>query len=193
MILVGEKISFYLQQFYSMLRNMKIWAAFRKKSMNAEKITTIKQAIKKVLLETGLDEIYPFPVERLANMLGYDSYYFLPSDNTRHISGAVEHDQHRILINQLDPVSRQLFTLAHEIGHIILHKNLGNKIDFRSSLANTNDPTEKEANRFAAELLMPEDDFKAQWRLYNQNSAIIASFFGVSRSAVEYRAATLKL
>jgi Zn-dependent peptidase ImmA (M78 family)/DNA-binding XRE family transcriptional regulator len=44
------------------------------------------------------------------------------------------------------PPDRFRFTLAHEIGHIVLHRDI------------PTDETEKEAHRFAAELLMPRRD-----------------------------------
>ena len=62
-----------------------------------------------------------------------------------------------IKINRHDVKSRQRFTLSHEIAHFLLHKHLiGNGIRddvlYRSSLS---DAIEAEANRLAADLLMP--------------------------------------
>lgn len=74
-----------------------------------------------------------------------------------------------IIVNSGLPKTRQLFTLAHEFGHIIIPWHLGTIVDdlysesykdFSYSLL------EQEANRFAAELLMPKDwilsEFKAK-------------------------------
>lgn len=52
-----------------------------------------------------------------------------------------------ILLNRNSPGDRQRFTLAHELGHIIMHRY-------------PTDTMEDEANRFAAELLMPEFDIR---------------------------------
>ncbi|SFQ64144.1 Zn-dependent peptidase ImmA, M78 family [Amycolatopsis arida] len=53
-------------------------------------------------------------------------------------------DDHPImLINNAVPTDRKRLTLAHELGHLVLHNGLA-----------TDDP-EREANEFAAELLMP--------------------------------------
>lgn len=62
-----------------------------------------------------------------------------------------------IRINRHEKKERQRFTLAHEIGHYILHRHLirsgiTDDIMYRSGLS---DQYESEANRFAAELLMP--------------------------------------
>lgn len=155
-------------------------------------MTEIRPKVNQLLSDTGLDGIFPVPAERLALMLGYHCYYFAPSDNTRHISGAVDHDKKQILINENDPLPRQFFTLAHEIGHIILHKNKGNKVDFRTSLLQATDPVDKEADIFAAELLMPAEEFKKIWKKY-KNTNLAAAYFGVSKQAANHRIDDLKL
>lgn len=62
-----------------------------------------------------------------------------------------------ILVNKYEPLERQRFTVAHEIGHFLLHKNeIGagviDSIMYRSSLSSRK---EVEANRIAALILMP--------------------------------------
>jgi hypothetical protein len=63
-----------------------------------------------------------------------------------------------IRVNRHDSDKRQRFTVAHEIAHFLLHRDqIGNGIKddvlYRSSLS---DRREAEANRLAADLLMPE-------------------------------------
>lgn len=65
-----------------------------------------------------------------------------------------------IFTNSSSRLSREIFTLAHEIGHVVLHLN-GNSsfIDDNVTIADGNqDEKEQEANYFAACLLMPTDD-----------------------------------
>ena len=65
-----------------------------------------------------------------------------------------------IFINTSIRLSREIFTLAHEIGHIILHLN-GEQpfIDNNMTIGGINvDEKEQEANYFAACLLMPADE-----------------------------------
>jgi hypothetical protein len=79
------------------------------------------------------------------------------------ISGEIRPDPDRIgrfliRVNRHDANNRQRFTVAHEIGHYLLHRDqIGNGIKddvlYRSSLS---DRREAEANRLAADLLMPE-------------------------------------
>lgn len=59
-----------------------------------------------------------------------------------------------IFLNQNMPGDRLRFSLAHELGHIILHK-------YNTSFMEEED----EANRFASEFLMPSDDIRPH--LYN--------------------------
>lgn len=75
------------------------------------------------------------------------------------ISGEIRESsgQYVIKVNRHDSEERQRFTLAHEIAHFLLHKDkIGDGIVdtmlFRSSLS---DKLEAEANRLAADLVIP--------------------------------------
>ena len=73
-----------------------------------------------------------------------------------------KYDDIIIYINTSIRLSREIFTLAHEIGHIILHLN-GEQpfIDNNATIAGDNvDKKEQEANYFAACLLMPADEIE---------------------------------
>lgn len=65
-------------------------------------------------------------------------------------------------VNSVDAPVRQRFTIAHEIGHFILHKDEALHVDEKSLIGLRDrksslavDEREIEANQFAAELLMP--------------------------------------
>lgn len=97
-----------------------------------------------------------------------------------------------IFTNSCSRLSREIFTLAHEIGHAILHLN--NEISFvddNNTISNRNaDEKEQEANYFAACLLMPSDEVERfadlQLSGFNENGltaldiARIMSEFNVS-------------
>jgi Zn-dependent peptidase ImmA (M78 family) len=65
-------------------------------------------------------------------------------------------------VNLRHPPNRRRFTIAHEIGHLMLHADEihideGFPFAFRDEISSlAKDPAEIEANQFAAELLMPE-------------------------------------
>lgn len=64
-----------------------------------------------------------------------------------------------IFTNTCSRLSREIFTLAHEIGHVKLHMEFADSfIDNASTISNkSSDEKEQEANYFAACLLMPSD------------------------------------
>ena len=64
-----------------------------------------------------------------------------------------ESGQRTIKINSLAPLSRQRFTLAHELGHVILERSVKG-----SPSCQTDDALERACNCIAAELLMPADE-----------------------------------
>lgn len=99
-----------------------------------------------------------------------------------------------VRVNRHDIPERQRFTVAHELGHFLLHRDqigTGIKDDvlFRSRLS---DWREAEANRIAADILMPEELVK---QALQQAKSIgiedvapyLAKQFGVSEAAMKIR------
>lgn len=90
---------------------------------------------------------------------------------------------------------RQNFTLAHELGHYLLHRAASNQLlCSRSDMwkwGSEYGRMEAEANEFASYLLMPRDDFEAQTRSFTRPT--IAEFETLKkRYAVSMTAAILK-
>lgn len=101
-----------------------------------------------------------------------------------------------IFINSQHSKERRLFTLAHELGHILFHLGRDQQETFVSLFSSNRDPAEKQANAFAAELLMPVqlvDDLVRTTAGRLQEPAGLESFarlFNVSRDAMFYRLAS---
>ena len=102
------------------------------------------------------------PVESLAEALGAVVRYE-PFDGQ--MSGLLYRAEERAVIgiNSMHPGVRQRFSIAHELGHLTLHKP-NFQIDQHAFIAfrgpkssGATEPMEIEANQFAAALLMPED------------------------------------
>lgn len=117
-------------------------------------------AARKILAEAGIREP-PVPLQEIAQRLGADVRH---KRVERDISGFIARQQDGSIvigINTFHHTNRQRFTLAHELGHLALHKgslyvdHVPKFRDVKSSKAL--DPEEIEANLFAAELLMPEE------------------------------------
>jgi Zn-dependent peptidase ImmA (M78 family) len=94
--------------------------------------------------------------------------------------------------------TRDRFTIAHELGHFLLHFMLphvkGEMKDCGLKAARYGSgQTEFEANSFAAALLMPKAVFAEQFNILCGDLVDVADFFGVSVSAATVRAKQLNL
>lgn len=70
-----------------------------------------------------------------------------------------------IRLPNLTTTERLRFTIAHELGHWVLHRTQGQETGPLDCRNDRNDQTRWEANWFAAALLMPEDHFRQSCRL----------------------------
>ena len=148
----------------------------------------------------------PIPVERIARHLGTE-LRFSPLDDE--ISGMVYiKDAIPIIgINSLHHPNRQRFSIAHELGHLVLHRHLVEKEvhvdkDFhvlrrdKKASAGT-DEIEIEANRFASELLMPKaflEQILVETKFDVDDEKFIESLaarFKVSKQAMGHRVSAL--
>jgi hypothetical protein len=90
---------------------------------------------------------------------------------------------------------RRRFTIAHEIGHWVLHA-AGDRdriVYCRITDGEAVDPIEREANRFAAELLMPEPLVRAAWVGEHGDVAVRAAGVVVSEVSMGWRVLNLGL
>ena len=153
-----------------------------------------KSAAENLIEELRLNGVLPVPLEAIAKQKGYDCQVFDPETNPKlkDVGGMVNHAVKKIFLNGGDPVQRQRFTLAHEIGHILLHAERS-VVDFRKNLDNPSTTEEIEANRFAADLLMPSIPYLKAWFESGGDYNFLAKKFGVSVPAAKIRATTFKL
>ena len=115
----------------------------------------------------------PYNLEELVSLYAEIEFLPFPKDiNADGISyGLKKLDKPKIYINSLRPKVRQNFTLAHELGHVIIPWHTGNIVSHteiavigEESIADSENYDdidyeyrliENEANRFAAEILIP--------------------------------------
>ena len=99
-------------------------------------------------------------------------------------------DKSIVSINLDRPVTRQRFTAAHELGHIMLHANIKSQ-NFWCPIKAGRDLIEREADDFASYLLMPNDELNKLIDKYQDKNGnvdldeclLIAEYFGVSFQA----------
>ncbi|HWZ84104.1 MAG TPA: ImmA/IrrE family metallo-endopeptidase [Terriglobales bacterium] len=160
---------------------------------------TIRKRVSELLRENGIVRS-PVPVEKIAQKLGIDVRFEDAEDD---LSGAlIRKPKGRVVIgvNSAHHPNRQRFTIAHEIGHFVLHKGIKLHVDedFRINLrdGSVNDE-EIDANAFAAELLMPTEligrDIQKLGRIDQEGVEKLALRYRVSSRAMEIRLTNLGL
>jgi len=108
----------------------------------------------------------PVDIEGLAGDLGIRVNTNALDDDVSGELVRISPDKYEIHLNENDSKSRRRFTLAHELGHFIYHKDLvGEGLDDDKAYRSTNvghyhntrigRREETQANKFAAKILMP--------------------------------------
>jgi Zn-dependent peptidase ImmA (M78 family) len=115
------------------------------------------QAAKRILEEFGFSAPPINPVI-IARDLGVNvSFVGLPEHQT--VSGFYDAADDAIYVNKDEYPKRQTFTIAHELGHRVLHREWAASNEYRVLLRDPSlmviDEKEQEANAFAAHLLVP--------------------------------------
>lgn len=143
-------------------------------------------------ISNGIDT-EPLNITKLAQLLNI-SISYEPMEEDK--SGSLELDKPTgrwlMTVNSLHHPRRQRFTIAHEIGHKIRHGGLSDKFEDTTFFRSTeSDHREVEANKFAAELLMPKAAFEKYIKTVSREVEDIADHFQVSSMAVRVRAKEL--
>lgn len=158
----------------------------------------INKIVDGLLMKNSVD-IAPVPVEAIAKSLGASIAY---RDFDEDVSGLLVRQGESSVIGVAKSQSkeRQRFTIAHELGHLLLHEGQEVHVDklfrinFRSKVSSTaEDVQEIEANIFAANLLMPraflvKDAAKLDLDFEDQGHVqSLASRYEVSAQAMTFR------
>ncbi|AEE19464.1 ImmA/IrrE family metallo-endopeptidase [Dokdonia sp. 4H-3-7-5] len=145
----------------------------------------------------------PIDVFEVASRLGIS---IVEQDLDDDVSGfLVRKDNKNIIgLNRNQHVVRQRFTVSHEIGHFSLHVEKPLFVDFfkgsklyRSTTQPSDRQMEKEANAFAASLLMPKPLLKKELGKlsedisYEKKLKTLSDLFRVSQQAMDYRLKSL--
>lgn len=143
--------------------------------------------------QLGLGDACAWHLPETLESLGV-AIFRLPME--QELSGAMAYDTEKgafILVNSKDHPTRQLWTVAHEYGHLLVERDKGYRLPEIVNMPmkkSTNHASEYFANRFACHLLIPEEQVRIQFaRKPLSVEAIIEGrrLFGVSYPALLYR------
>jgi predicted transcriptional regulator len=158
---------------------------------------TMQHVLEKLPIEIIRDytQSAPVDVRGLAKAL-----HLLISDENLgpDFSGKIERDwsgAYRIAVNSLHSETRRRFTIAHEIAHFVLHRDMigDGIIDDAMYRSSKSDAIERQANNYAASILMPAPLVGEKWRGGYQTSDVLAKAFNVSSAVAEIRIKELRL
>jgi len=126
----------------------------------------------------------PVPVQKAAELFSISvlQYSYFP----KNISGTMisQEDLSVIGVNAQMAEVRKRFTIAHELGHFLLGHDHNRLID---ETFDSKDYREQEANKFAAELLMPHDFLKEDVKVKGITVTELAKKYIVSEQAMSIR------
>ena len=161
------------------------------------RLARIKREVNGLLESLEISEP-PVPVHKIARCSGARIVKVSGEDD---ISGFLYPGKPPVIgVNKAHAQVRQRFTIAHELGHLKLHEHKQVHVDrefrvrFRSGASSRGiNRDEMEANRFAAELLMPleflRQDIERQEFAFTDDDVLwsLAKRYGVSAQSIAFR------
>lgn len=113
----------------------------------------------KLLKKFNITEPPINPVE-IARRLGVEVNFVTFEKEFNNISGFYDSDDDSIYVNEDEYPLRQTFTIAHELGHRVLHREWAASNDYQMLMRDDSVPKndiEREADSFAGHLLVPRN------------------------------------
>ena len=135
----------------------------------------------KIILQEGIKEL-PVNVSALCRHMGIDVKLYEPVDQNSGFTKVV-FGRPVIYVSKLEPIRRQRFTAAHELGHI-LNGDLGKHKLVNREPSPDDNPIEQAANVFASRLLAPAC---VLWGIGVQSAKEISELCDISMPAAEFR------
>lgn len=162
--------------------------------MGLEDVPEVKLA-RRILRKHSLE--VPFDLEQLIKQ--YANLLYRPIDvegvDGVSINLKTPGKKPTVLVNENLSAPRKKFTLAHELGHIVIPWHVGTIVDeaYEQSLKDVIYATlEQEANRFAAELLMPKDWILREYQTHQEGLSKLHQHV-VAQAGVSYQAAAIRM
>lgn len=169
--------------------------------MNYKDYQRARDAAWRILIDCEVREL-PTNIREICRMLGCKLYSytvgiklisaFKLTEQTRRTDGftVLYRKTPYIFYNDAVSVARQRFTIAHEIGHVVLkHIGSGKYTVINREPSPDDSPDETQANQFAVRLLAPACVLHA---LSVHKAEEIAELCGISYQAAEFRASRMR-
>lgn len=157
-------------------------------SLDKEHLVAKGKTAAEKTLENNFIKSPPVIIHELVENYGLTVFKATFDDKT--IAGYIDFDKKWIVVNKEDAMARQNFSIAHELGHWIMHPDQVKadkndiRIVYRKPMGVETDPLEIEANAFAAYLLVPEEMLKQH---QEKSDLELAQLFNVSQSLIGFR------
>ena len=159
------------------------------------------------LKEEGLFKSVPIDPEEVAERLNVDVVFAeFEDDVSKQVSGFIEFldetnedydgKEARIFVNSDIHPRRQVFTIAHELGHFLMHKSWAKSEEYQllpreNSYESDGKPAQEvEADAFAADLLVPLQELAKVDSKFNDRE--LANLFLVSEDVIRIRRKALR-
>ena len=168
-------------------------------------INDLPNITKKIISDLNSKE-FPIPIVKIMREL---DFYVGMQELDDNLSGYIVidknlekkfHKDKLVCVNSKDTLGHQRFTIAHELAHYIFDFNPESSEVFYSAYMtdHADEIDEKRANKFAANLLMPKEEFENMYNKFckeNESDLIekLLNYFEVSKRAVELRIIELGL
>jgi len=133
----------------------------------------------------------PVNPREISESYGISVDYVVFNQEHSDVAGFFDFGENKIYVNAEDAYNRKTFTVAHELGHYFLHREIFKedpneyRVLLRRPMASADNPLEKEANAFGANLLVPRkflDRFRG-----NATEDELAQIFVVSKDVIRNR------
>ena len=162
--------------------------SMQRRVASADEARAFGTEVRACLFRQGFDNVRRFGEALEANGIKFLSFAF-PLSSEFGFSLQLPNGSCGIAVNNGDavPGERQLFTLCHEVGHLLMH----HQDDATDDSPETKRRREKEANAFAAGMLIPSAEFNSAWdntdgRLWFDRILAVKRIFTVSYLTVIY-------
>jgi Zn-dependent peptidase ImmA (M78 family) len=132
----------------------------------------------------------PIPIIELAEEHGVQVILADFGEYREKVAGFCDFHASKLFVNKDDISVRRMFTIAHELGHWMLHRNIFEQhpetypILPRFQKGDSGNALEQEANAFAANLLVPS---RLLTPVLGSPVSALASIFQVSKTMMENR------